>query len=93
MNCISTTGSMPIMAAPMARADHGRLADRRVDDPLRAEAVEEAGGDAEGAAVGADVLAEHEDPLVLLHLVPAAPGGWLRGRSIAAIRPSPSDRA
>ena len=32
--------------------------------------VEEAGGDAEGAAVGADVLAEHEDPLVLLHLVP-----------------------
>src|SRR6185312_3450998 len=51
-------------------ADHGGLADRRVHDPHRPEAVEEAGGDAEGAAVGADVLAEHEHPLVRFHLVP-----------------------
>src|SRR5690606_24786123 len=47
-----------------------RLADRRVDDALRSEVVEEAVRHLERAAVHADVLADHEDALVALHLLP-----------------------
>ena len=43
-----------------ADADDRRLRDRRVDDPRFAELLEQALRDAEGAAVFADVLAEHE---------------------------------
>ena len=45
-------------------ADDAELGDRGVADALLAEAVVEVAGDAECAAVDADVLAEHEHPLV-----------------------------
>ena len=68
MNCISATGRMPMYAAPMAAptiaaSEMGvsmtRAAPKRADQPL---------GDLERAAVGADVLAEQEHPLVAGHL-------------------------
>ena len=46
-------------------ADEALLRDRRVDHALLAELVQQSGGDAEGAAEDADVLAEEEDPVVL----------------------------
>src|SRR5207249_7539281 len=47
-----------------------RLRARRVDDAHLAEALQHPLGDLEGAAVDADVLAEDEDALVALHLLP-----------------------
>ena len=44
-------------------ADRARLAERRVADPLLAVVVEEAAGDAERAAVGADVLTDQHHRL------------------------------
>ena len=52
-----------------AAADDRGLGQRRVDHPPRAELLLEALGDLERAAVDADVLADHEDPLVAAHLV------------------------
>src|SRR6266853_2968336 len=54
------------------RADNGGLRDRRIDDTRFAELLREAIGDLEGAAVEPDVLAEDEDALVALHLLPQA---------------------
>ena len=70
MNCISATGRRPIIAAPIAAPTIADSRDRRVDDALRAEPLEQAGGDPKRAAVDADVLAQDEDPLVALHLLP-----------------------
>ena len=50
----------------------GHLGDGRIHDALRAEAVDEAFGDLERAAVNADVLADAEDGRVALHLFPDA---------------------
>src|ERR1051326_5480389 len=50
--------------------DDRHLRDRRVDHALRAEAVNEAFGDLEGAAIDADVLADTEDVGVALHFLP-----------------------
>ena len=50
-------------------ADEALLGDRRVDHALRAELLEQARRDAEGAAEDADVLAEQEDAVVLAHRV------------------------
>ena len=72
MNCISHTGRMPMCAAPAAAPTIAGLADRRVDDPLGAEPVEQPVGHLEGAAVRADVLAEAEDARVALHLLEQA---------------------
>ena len=52
------------------RAHDGGFCDRRVDDPLGTEAVNEAVGDFEGAAVDADVFADAEDGGVALHFFP-----------------------
>ncbi len=52
------------------RADDGGLRDGRVDDALRAEAIDEAVGDFERAAVDADVFAETEDGRIALHFLP-----------------------
>jgi hypothetical protein len=52
------------------RPDDARLGDRRVDDALRAEVVPKALRELKRAPVGADVLAEQEDALVVLHLLP-----------------------
>ncbi len=50
------------------RAHDGVLADGRVEHPLRAELLHQAGGDGEIAA-GGHVLAQDEDPLVAPHLL------------------------
>ncbi len=72
MNCISATGRMPIRAAPMAAptmADSEigvsitRIGPKRSSIPF---------GNLEGAAVDADILAEDEDAVVLLHFFPDA---------------------
>ena len=52
-----------------ADADDGRFGDRRVDHAHLAELVVEALGDAERAAVGADILAQHEDLRIAPHLL------------------------
>ncbi len=49
--------------------DESLLRDRRVDHAIRAELFVQPGGDTEGAAVAADVLAEQEDALVAAHRV------------------------
>ena len=52
-----------------ADADDGRLGNRRVDDARLAELLEQPLGHAEGAAVRADVLAEHEHLRVAPHFL------------------------
>src|ERR1700730_6217199 len=47
--------------------DHG-LGERRVLDAVRAEPGLQARGRAEHAAIGADILADHDDGVVMLHL-------------------------
>ena len=58
------------------------LGERRVDHPVRAEALEQALGRAEHAAVLADVLAQHHDARVLARAwasaMVTAPTMWLR---------------
>src|SRR6266540_7057655 len=51
-----------------AGADDRRLSERRVDHAPRPELLLEAERHLEGAAVDADVLADHEDALVTAHL-------------------------
>ena len=51
------------------RADDADLGDRRVDDALLAELVDQSVGDLERSAVRADVFADAEDVLVALHLL------------------------
>ena len=59
MNCISAIGRMPMSAAPIGAPDDGRLADRACRSTrVVAELLQEARRDAEGAAVGAHVLAD-----------------------------------
>ena len=55
-----------------AAADDRRLGERRVDHAPRAELLLEAERDLEGAAVDADVLADHEHALVAAHLLAEA---------------------
>src|SRR4051794_25241865 len=55
-----------------AAADDRRLRERRVDHAPRAELLLEAERDLEGAAVDADVLADHEHALVAAHLLAEA---------------------
>jgi hypothetical protein len=49
--------------------DHG-LGQRRIDHPHLAELLHEPGGDPEHATPRTDVLAEYQDAVVGLHLVP-----------------------
>ena len=51
------------------RAHDARLGQRRVHHAIAAEALEEPLGDAEHAAVEADILAEDDDAVVLLHFL------------------------
>src|SRR3984893_16641837 len=64
-------GHRPVAALrrPDADADDRRFRDRRVDDPRLAELLEEAVGDAEGAAIFADILAQHEDLRIPPHFL------------------------
>ena len=69
MVMISTTGRRPSIAAPIASADEALLGDRRVADPLRAELLQQPGGDLVGALEDADLLAHQEDVLVARQLL------------------------
>ena len=69
MNCISATGRMPIIAAPIAAPT---IAVSEIGVSMTrsaAERLEQTLGRLEGAAVDADVFADDEDPLVALHLL------------------------
>ena len=69
MNCISTTGRMPIIAAPIAAPT---MADSEIGVSMIRSGPKRSSMPAvspEGAAVDADVLADQEDALVLLHLL------------------------
>jgi len=50
-------------------ANDCRFTDRCIDDPLRPKFIEKALGDFEGATVYANVLAEHEYPVVTPHFL------------------------
>ena len=65
---------------PDRRAHDGRLADGRVDHALPAEALEQARGDLERAAVDADIFAEQHDGRVAVHLFEQGLREWLRDR-------------
>jgi hypothetical protein len=67
---------------PDRRADEALLRDGRVDHALLAELVQQAGGDAEGAAEDPDVLAEEEDPIVLEQRVPQRSADCLEVRGL-----------
>ena len=67
------------------------LGDGRINDPLGAEAVDEAVGDFERAAIDADVFANAEDGGVALHFLPdSLADGFEIGelRHKALVRPS-----
>ena len=66
MNWISATGFSPWAAMAMAHAGDQSLGQRRVEHALRAEALLQAAGGAEHAAVDADILAEHDDVAIVL---------------------------
>ena len=69
MNCISAIGRMPMRAAPMAAPT---MADSLIGVSMTRSAPKVSRkpcGDPEGAAVGPDVLADHEHPRVALHLL------------------------
>ena len=80
MNCISHDRTHPHVRRAGRRADDADLGDRRVDHARVAEAVEQAVGHLERAAVRADVLAEAEDVGVALHLLEQRLRGSPRGR-------------
>ena len=62
-------GRRPDHRGADADADEAALGDRRVDDPLLAELLQQALRDLVGAVVVADLLAHEEDAIVLLHLL------------------------
>ena len=64
-NCASATGFMPCDGQADGEAGDGGFVQRRVEDALGAEALLQAGGGAEHAAVDADVLAQHHDGVVV----------------------------
>src|SRR5262249_52642018 len=64
--------------------DDRALRQGRVDDPLLAELLEEPLGDAEASLVDADVLAEHHDVVVPLHLLVEREVDRLDHRQLAA---------
>ena len=70
-------GDRPVTTERRADADahDGRFGDRRVDHAHLAELVIEALGDAECAAVGADILAQDEDLRIAPHLLDRLPNG------------------
>ncbi len=61
-------GPQAEVAHARGRADDGRLADRRIDHALPAEAFEQPCRDLERAAVDADILAQQDDRRVAVHL-------------------------
>ena len=74
-NWISTIGRDADQRSADGGADDAELGDRGVADALLAEAVDEVAGDAERAAVHADVLAEQEHPTRRRSSPPRSPRG------------------
>ena len=68
-NWISAIGRMPFIAAPIATPDDQRFGERAVEHAPLAELLLQPLGDAEHAALGADVLTEDHHALVALHLL------------------------
>ena len=68
MNWISATGFSPCVGHADRHAGDQAFGQRRVLHALGAEALLQAGGGAEHAAVDADVLADHDDVRIVLHL-------------------------
>src|SRR5439155_21899612 len=54
-------GAQAEIAHAAGRADYGAFADRRVDDALPAEALQQSFTGLEGAAIDADILADDHD--------------------------------
>ena len=71
-----------MIAAPVQRADDRGLGQRRVEHAPVPELLLEAERDLEGAAVDADVLADHEDALVAPHLGAQPVGDRLQVREL-----------
>ena len=92
MNCISQTGRMPMWAAPAAAPTKPVSLMRRVDHAVGAEALVQALGHLERAAVRADVLAHAEDIRVALHLLEQPLPDGLEVGDLSH-RASPSSRA
>ena len=67
VNWISATGRKPCAASPTDTPGDSRFGERRVEDAIRAEAVEQPVGRAEHAAVGTDILADDEHRGVVGH--------------------------
>src|SRR5260370_24633714 len=68
------------------RAHDRRFGDRSVDHALRAELIDDAVSDFEGAAISAYVFAEKKDSRVALHLFPNPSANCLDHRTGAATR-------
>ena len=60
LNCISPIGRSPASAAPMQRAEHGALGERRVEDAIAVLLEQRPQQQKRVAVLAADVLAEHE---------------------------------
>ena len=71
-NCISADRAQAHHRGAGRAADDRGLRERRVDHAPGAELLLEARRHLERAAVDADVLADQEDALVVLHLLPEA---------------------
>jgi hypothetical protein len=71
-------GTKAHVGRPGGRTREASLRDGRVDHTPFPEGLEEAAGDLEGPAVGADVLAHQEDPLIRLHLLEEGFGNGLQ---------------
>src|SRR2546428_3974967 len=80
MKLILVTGRRPDIRGAVVAADDRALGEGRFDDAPRAELLLEAERHLEGAAVDADVLADHEDALVAAHLLAEAVGDRLEIR-------------
>ena len=78
-NCISMIGRIPSIAAPIADADDGILADRRVEHPAGKFLGEILGG-LEGAAESADVLPVNKTRGSSARALASAEQEWLPNR-------------
>ena len=83
----SAIGRQPSIAAPTANPTIVSSAIGVSMHPVGAEPLEEPFRHLEGAAVRADVLAEHEDALVALHLLPQRLGDRDQVGGLAVLGP------
>ena len=75
-NMKSTTGRVPVMAAPQPSPTKPAFADRRVAEPHRAVEVIEPGRRLEVAAALADAFAHDEDRRIACHFLGQGLEAW-----------------